>query len=263
MTEPIVLVSDDGDVRVITLNRPRRRNAIDLELRVRLAEVIEAAMDHDQVRVLVLMGAGGSFCSGGDISTMTRLPEQQARPRAEAAQRVIRAIWHGRKPVIAAVEGAAMGAGLALALACDRTVCAADARFGASFSRVGLAGDMGIFATLPARIGPGAARQMLMFAGQVDAAEAARIGLVDAVVEPGKALASALDDARLLAAGPPLALAAVKSMLARWPRDPFEVLADEIDHQVELFDSDDFAEGVAAYHEPRRPHFRAGQHPVP
>jgi enoyl-CoA hydratase/carnithine racemase len=257
--EPIVLVEDDGNVRVITLNRPRRRNAIDLPLRVRLAEVIETAMDDDQVRVLILTGAGGSFCSGGDISTMTRLPEHEARPRAEAAQRVIRAIWNGGKPVVAAVEGAAMGAGLALALACDRAIAGADARFGTSFSRVGLAGDMGIFATLPHRIGPAAARQMLMFAGQVGASEAARIGLVDAVVDSGQALASARNDARRLAEGPPLALAAVKSMLARWPRDPFEVLGDEISHQVALFDSDDFAEGVAAYHERRAPAFRGQQ----
>jgi 2-(1,2-epoxy-1,2-dihydrophenyl)acetyl-CoA isomerase len=255
MTEPLVLVEDDGDLRVITLNRPRQRNAIDLPLRVRLAEVIEAAMDHDRVRVLVLTGAGGAFCSGGDITTMTRLPEREARPRAEAAQRVTRAIWTGGKPVIAAIEGAAMGAGLALALACDRAVAGADARFGTSFSRVGLAGDMGIFATLPGRIGPAAARQMLMFADQVDASEAARIGLVDAVTEPGQALARARDDARRLAAGPPLALAAVKSMLARWPRDPGAVLADEIDHQVALFDTDDFAEGVAAYRERRPPAF--------
>jgi 2-(1,2-epoxy-1,2-dihydrophenyl)acetyl-CoA isomerase len=261
--EPIILVEDDGVVRVITLNRPQRLNAIDLALRVRLAEAIEAAMADDAVRVLILTGAGGAFCSGGDISTMTRLPEHEARPRAEAAQRVIRALWNGDKPVIAAIEGAAMGAGLALALACDRAVAGADARFGTSFSRVGLAGDMGIFATLPNRIGPAAARQMLMFAGQVDASEAARIGLVDAVVEPGKALASALDDARRLAAGPPLALAAVKSMLARWPRDPFEVLGDEVDHQVTLFDSDDFAEGARAYHERRTPIFRGRQRPFP
>lgn len=256
MTAPIVLVSDDADVRVLTLNRPGRRNAIDLALRVRLAQEIEAAMNDDGARVIVLTGAGGSFCSGGDISTMTRLPEHEARARAEAAQRVIRALWHGGKPTIAAVEGSAMGAGLALALACDRVVTGADAQFCTSFSRVGLAGDMGVFATLPGRIGPAAARQMLMFADPVDASQALRIGLVDAVVEPGQALASALDDARRLAAGPPLALAAVKSMLARWPRDPFQVLDDEIDHQVTLFDSDDFAEGVAAYHERRPPGFR-------
>jgi 2-(1,2-epoxy-1,2-dihydrophenyl)acetyl-CoA isomerase len=142
-------------------------------------------------------------------------------------------------------------------------VAGADARFGTSFSRVGLAGDMGIFATLPGRIGPAAARQMLMFADQVDASEAARIGLVDAVTEPGQALARARDDARRLAAGPPLALAAVKSMLARWPRDPLEVLGDEIDHQVALFDTGDFAEGIAAYRERRTPAFRGRQLPSP
>jgi 2-(1,2-epoxy-1,2-dihydrophenyl)acetyl-CoA isomerase len=259
MTEPIVLVTDEGPVRVIMLNRPRRRNAIDLPLRALLAEVIEAAMEDDRVRVLVLTGAGGSFCAGGDIATMTRLAEEAARARAEAAQRVVRAIWTGRKPVVAAVEGAAMGAGLALALACDRVVAASDARLGTSFTRVGLAGDLGIFATLPARIGPAAARQLLMFAGEVDAAEALRIGLIDAVTEPGQALGRALSDARRLAAGPPLALAAVKSMLGRWPRDPFEVLRAEVDVQVALFDSDDFAEGVAAYHERRAPRFGGGR----
>jgi 2-(1,2-epoxy-1,2-dihydrophenyl)acetyl-CoA isomerase len=259
--EPTVLVCDDAGVRVLTLNRPGRRNAIDRALKVALAEEIEAAMDDDGVRVIVLTGAGGSFCSGGDISTMTRLAAPEARARAEATQRVIRALWHGGTPVIAAVEGAAMGAGLALALACDRVVAAADARLGTSFARVGLAGDMGIFASLPGRIGPAAARQLLMFARPVDAPEALRIGLVDAVVEPGQALARALDDARLLAAGPPLALAAVKSMLAGWGHDPFQVLDDEIDQQVSLFGSDDFAEGVAAFHERRPPVFGGRRRP--
>ena len=115
--EGTVLLEDRGAVRVLTLNRPERKNAIDLELRVALAEALEAAGVDEGVRAVVLTGAGGAFCSGGDISTMAPLPRPQARERAEAAQRVVRAIWSIPQPVLAAVEGPAYGAGTALAAA--------------------------------------------------------------------------------------------------------------------------------------------------
>jgi len=251
-----VLVEDLGPVRVLTLNRPEKRNAIDLELRAVLAERLEAAMADPAVRVVVLTGAGGSFCSGGDISTMRRQPAEDARVRAAAAQRVVRTIWDGAKPVVAAVEGPAYGAGAALALACDRVVAAADATFHTGFTGVGLAGDMGIFASLPARIGPAAARQMMLLPRRLSGAEAVAVGLADAVAEPGGALAAARTDAERIAAGPPLAIAAIKTMLSRWPRDPRKVLEAEADVQSRLFDTDDFAEGVAAFHQRRTPAFR-------
>src|SRR5438067_9321288 len=136
-----VLTQDRDDIRTITLNRPDKRNAIDLELRVVLAEALEAAMGDTSVRVVVLTGGAGTFCSGGDISTMRRQPADETVPRAQAAQRVIRAIWRGPKPVIAAVEGYAFGAGTALAIACDRVVAASDSTFSTTFTGVGLAGD--------------------------------------------------------------------------------------------------------------------------
>ncbi|MFJ9562850.1 enoyl-CoA hydratase/isomerase family protein [Streptomyces fuscichromogenes] len=251
-----VLVEDRGPVRVLTLNRPGRHNAIDLELRVVLAEAVEEAMGRERVRALVLTGAGRSFCSGGDISTMRRQPAAEARPRAVAAQRVIRALWEGPKPVVAAVEGFAFGAGAALALACDRVVAAADATFSTAFTGVGLAGDMGVFASLPARIGPAKARQLLMLPRRIGGTEAFELGLADAVTEPGGALAAALADAERLAAGPPLALAAVKHTLNRPPGPPGAVLDHEIDVQTGLFDTADFAEGVAAFHDRRPAVFR-------
>lgn len=112
--EDCVLAGDHGAIRVLTLNRSATRNAIDLELRVVLAEALEAAMADETVRVVVLTGAGGTFCSGGDISTMRRQPADGNRARLQAAQRVIRAIWNGPKPVLAAVEGYAAGAGASL-----------------------------------------------------------------------------------------------------------------------------------------------------
>jgi 2-(1,2-epoxy-1,2-dihydrophenyl)acetyl-CoA isomerase len=208
------------------------------------------------VRAIVLTGAGGAFCSGGDISTMARQPRDCAIPRAQAAQRVIRAIWATDKPVVAAVEGPAYGAGTALALACDRIVSASDAMFATTFTAVGLAGDMGVFASLPARVGVARARQMLMLPSPVSGADALAIGLVDAVVEPGAALAAALADAERLAAGPPLALGVIKRMLSGEPRHPLTVLELEVANQAELFDSADFAEGVDAFHAKRRPVFR-------
>ncbi|SNR82933.1 Enoyl-CoA hydratase/carnithine racemase [Haloechinothrix alba] len=251
-----VVTSDHGTVRLVTLNRPDKRNAIDLELRVALAESLEAAQAEPAVRCVVLSGAGGCFCAGGDISTMRRQQPEATRPRAEAAQRVIRAIWNGPKPVIAAVEGFAFGAGAALALACDRVVAAEDVTFNTTFTAVGLAGDMGIFASLPARVGLARARQLMLFPDRLSGTDAHSMGLVDELVPPGACTKRAIDAAGSIAGGPPLALAGIKSMLAGWPRDPNAVLEDEVELQTTLFASADFEEGVTAFHEKRAPVFR-------
>lgn len=253
-----ILIHDDGAVRIITLNRPEVRNAIDIPLRLALAEALEDGGADPAVRAIVVTGAGGAFCSGGDVSTMRRTPEPQARERAELAQRVIRAIWNAPKPVLAAVEGSAYGAGTALAAACDRVIAATDARFATTFVNVGLAGDMGTFSSLPIRIGIARTRQMLMMAQPVIATRAFEWGLVDALTDPGTALAQAVSDAQTLAARPAEALAVMKDMLATAPRlHPLDVLDAEATHQARLFDTDDFAEGVAAFRARRAPSFAA------
>lgn len=251
----VVLVRDRGTTRTLTLNRPERRNAIDIPLRIALAERLEDAMSDNDIRVVILTGSGDAFCAGGDISTMTRMGEAEARPRLEAAARVIRAIWTGPKPVIAAVEGAAFGAGVSLALACDRVIAAEDAIVSTSFTGVGLAGDMGIFASLPARVGAAQARQLMLLPRKLSGVRAFRLGLVDDVVPSGRALESAVADAARIARLPPLAVGAIKTALRQWTTDPLSVLDDEIDVAVRLFDTADFAEGVAAFHERRTPDF--------
>ena len=258
MSTDSVLVEDRGAVRIVTLNRPDKRNAIDIPVRLELASAIESAGADNSVRAIVLTGAGPAFCSGGDITSMERMSPERAMERTQLAQRVIRAIWNAAKPVVAAVEGSAYGAGVALAAACDRVVAASDARFATTFTNVGLAGDMGTFASLPARVGIARARQMLMMPGPIDAATALEMGLVDALAEPGTALAAALADAERLAAGPTRAYGVIKSMLAAGSAlGPLEILDLEAQHQAQLFDSDDFAEGIAAFRAKRRPQFGA------
>lgn len=251
-----ILIENDGSVRTIKLNRPEVRNAIDIPLRVALAEALEAADADGAVRAIVLTGVGRTFCSGGDIATMHRMPHAQAFKRVQLAQRVIRAIWNTPKPVLAAVEGAAFGAGAALVAACDRVVAARDARFATTFLNVGLAGDMGAYASLPARIGVARTRHMLMMAEPIDATKALDWGLADEVCESGEALRQAGADARALVNRPADALGAMKTMLTVAPRlHPLEVLDREADCQAALFDTDDFAEGVAAFQEKRTPVF--------
>lgn len=250
-----VLVEDRGPVRILTLNRPQRRNAIDLQLRYELADELELATDSPSVRVIVLTGAENTFCSGGDISTMARQGPEETIPRAQAAQRVIRAIWNGDKPVLAAVEGAAFGAGVSLAMACDRVVAAEDAVLSTAFTGVGLAGDMGIFSSLPARVGPAVARQLMLLPRRLSGLDARDLGMVDVTVPAGTALDRAVADAERIGQAPPLALREMKALWTRWATSPTEVLELEVDAQARLFDTADFAEGVAAFHAKRTPQF--------
>ncbi|MBP0446394.1 enoyl-CoA hydratase/isomerase family protein [Roseomonas sp. SSH11] len=245
-------VARDGGVVTLTIDFPARRNALAVPLRARMAEVLEEAQGDPSVRAFVVTGAAGNFCSGADISGMDVRDAMSGAERMRRSHRLIRLIAAGNKPVVAAVEGWCVGAGLSLACACDLIVAAEDARFMAGFGKIGLMADLGLPYTLPARIGAGRARRMLMLHQQLSAGEAERIGLVEEVVHRGQALHFALERARFLAAQAPAPMALTKAMFAAGLDAALET---ERHFQSTLFLSADHKEGRAAFLEKREAQF--------
>jgi enoyl-CoA hydratase/carnithine racemase len=224
-------------------------------VRQALEEAIERGHDDKAVRAIVITGAGGTFCAGGDISNMNVGTALDGRDRMRRTHRLVRLMARGAKPLVAAVEGWAAGAGMAVACACDTVVAAEDARFVAGFHKIGLMSDMGLPWFLPRRVGVGRARRILFYHEVTGAAEGERIGLVDFVAPPGKALEVALEKARFLAAEAAGPIELTKKILSEGLD---EALADEATFQGLLFTTRDFQEGRAAFLEKRKPNFAGG-----
>jgi enoyl-CoA hydratase/carnithine racemase len=248
--------ADQCTIRVLTLDRPEARNAIDIPTRHELLNGLRAAVADPAVRALVITGAGGTFSAGGDVRTMDGATSDQAKERLVPVHRAIRLITTCGLPVVAAVEGAAAGLGVSLAAACDHVVAAEDARFVAAFGRIGLVADGGLLWTLPQRVGLGRAKELLVFGRTVTASRAYEIGLADSLAPPGKALDAALERAAEAAALAPLSIAATKRVLARADHSLKRTLEAELAEQSGLFGSEDFAEGRAAFGERRQPRFQ-------
>lgn len=252
----LVAVEATGPTCIIRLNNPAKRNALSLELRAALIAAVRAAMDDEAVRVVVLTGNGPAFCAGGDLSSMQNIGGVAGRQRLARLHELVRLLAAGPKPVIAAVEGFAYGAGMSLALLCDQVVTASDAKFCCSFNKVGLMPDMAALWTVPQRVNAGWTRRLLMLAEEIDGAKAVEIGLADQAVPPGAALQAAVALAERFAALAPLPVGFIKSTLARGPQPLEALLALEADSQALLFNSADFVEGRDAFLEKRKPVFR-------
>lgn len=250
-----LLEERDGPVLVLTLDYPARRNAFAMPIRIALIAALERAQSDRSVRAVVVTGSGGHFCSGGDISGMDVGSALEGRERMRLSHQLIRLMVMGGVPVVAAIEGYCVGAGLSLACASDTIVAAEDARLGAGFGRIGLMADLGLPHTLPLRVGQGRARQILLYHGQMTAAEAERIGLVDHVVPKGHALQTALEKARFLAEQAPGPMALTKQLLGEGLD---RALEQERHFQATLFMTEDFAEGRAAFLGKRQPSFKGG-----
>jgi 2-(1,2-epoxy-1,2-dihydrophenyl)acetyl-CoA isomerase len=264
---PHILAQVDANIATITFNRPERRNAVGPEMLHALEVALDAADRDDAVRAVVLTGAGGAFCAGGDVKGMSEgfggerggagsgIDAQIAWQRRNQRNTAGR-IYTMPKPVIASIPGAAAGAGLSFALACDLRIASENAVFTTAFARVGFSGDYGGSYFLTQVVGSAKARELYLLSDRVDAKEAERLGLVHQVVPP-----DALEDrtralAERLASGPTVAYRYMKENLNRAVGgDLFECLDLEATHHIHSGQTRDHKAAVRAFVEKREPEF--------
>jgi enoyl-CoA hydratase/carnithine racemase len=248
----------DGIAR-ITLNRPQRRNALNRRAYDELEAAFRFATLDGEARCVVVTGADPAFCAGEDVKEMmTGEVADAPRPQRTSyrATPAAMAAIDCDKPVIAAVNGSAVGWGMELALYADIRIASERALFAELFIKRGLICDVGGLWKLPALVGPAKAAELLYTGDAIDAAEAARIGLVSRVTAHEDLMPAALDLAGRIAANPPLALKAMKAGLRRTtPGDPHEIGAWAIENIFQLFNTEDHREGVKSFLEKRAPVF--------
>ena len=244
-----------GALATITLNRPDARNALDFVMRGELAAVLDEIEADEAARVVILTGAGGHFCSGGDVKTMRakRHTAAEGRARVESLNRMVLRLVDFPKPTIAMVDGYAVGAGSNLALCCDLIVASDRAKFGELF---GLVPDGGGTWLLSRVIGLARAKELIFTAEIIDAAEAGRIGLVNRVVPVAELETTTRALAEKIAAGPPAVLRMAKHMVNRAATSDLAGALDlEAFSQGVAISSEDHQEGLAAFFEKRPPKF--------
>jgi enoyl-CoA hydratase/carnithine racemase len=256
-----VLCRVEDRAAVITLNRPEARNALTLEMKRALASLLPSLGAAPDVGCVLLTGAGGAFCAGGDTKRMARdgrPPSPEERKRQLRWEHGIPAALHRlEKPTLAALPGPAAGAGFSLALACDLRIAAEGAFVTTSYVKLGLSGDYGGAWFLTRLVGPAKAREILFLGDRLDARECERLGLVNRVVPDPELEKEALALAKRLAAGPPIALRYMKDGLNRALTESLEACLDlEAERMVQSATTEDYVEAVAAFQERRTPEFK-------
>jgi enoyl-CoA hydratase/carnithine racemase len=264
-TDELLCVIRDR-VAIITLNRPEARNAMSDNLTPALRNMIRTCGESSDVGVLLITGAGNAFCAGGNVKGMgahrdkAKLAmsyEDKVADLQERQRLLTGALISVRKPTIAALPGSAVGAGLALAMACDIRIAAASAFVSTGYLRVGLSGDYGIAWLLTRLVGTARARALMFTAERVDAARCERIGLVNRVVPDDQLHAEAFALAKSLAEGPTLALRYMKDNLDEALLFDYATARDhEAERLVRLQSTADHKEAVQAFIDKRKPVFK-------
>jgi len=264
-TTDLLATLDDG-VLVLTLNRPEARNAMSAAMNAALSEQLARAELDNEVKVIVLTGAGNGFCAGGDVKGMAARGDgtvgantiDQAIHKQRLNQRNTSGkLFRMPKPTIAALPGPAAGAGFSFALACDMRVMSRTAFMTTAFARVGFSGDYGGTYFLTQLVGSAKARELYMLSDRVSADEALRLGLANWVVEPDQLMTKTLEIARRLANGPTVAYRYMKENLNRAMAGEVEDCLDlEATHHVHCGQTEDHREATKAFVEKREPVFK-------
>jgi 2-(1,2-epoxy-1,2-dihydrophenyl)acetyl-CoA isomerase len=264
-TEDLHARIDDG-VAVITMNRPHRRNALSQEMLSAMAAVLAQVEIDESVGCVVLTGSGGAFCAGGDVKGMAAPPAESngggrsidvAIHRQRLSQRATSGrLWSMPKPTIAAIGGPAAGAGLSLALACDLRYAVPEAVLTMAFARVGFAGDYGGTWFLTQLVGSSKAKELYYFSDRLTAADAERLGIVNAVFAAGDFESEVMARARRLAQGPTVAYRYMKENLNRAVTGDLTDCMDlEVTHHAHTGLTEDHREAAQAFVDKREPQF--------
>ncbi|OPY78157.1 MAG: 2,3-dehydroadipyl-CoA hydratase [Syntrophorhabdus sp. PtaU1.Bin058] len=259
MNEPHVLYEVKGHIAVITLNRPKAKNAFSPEMIRLWREYLEKAKTDDNVRVIVVTGNGDTFCSGGDIRDMAegKLKSwDMKRFLWDGVHRIVLTLEDLDKPVIAAINGAAMGAGMDMAIMCDLRVCSDRAKLAESYIMMGLVpGDGGAY-FLPRLAGLSKALELLFTGDVINAEEALRLGIVNRVVAHDRLMSETMDLAGKIAARPPLAIRMTKRAIYQGLTSSLRSHLDYISSQISLLsETKDHQEAALAFLEKRKPEF--------
>ena len=255
MSFETLILEKKAKIAAITLNRPERMNAFSPVMRQELHSVLDELAEDRQIRVITITGAGKAFCAGGDIKSWEGITAPAGRDRVKKGSQVIKKIMEMEKPVIAGVNGAAVGAGLHIALACDIVIAGEKARFQETFVNLGLIPDLGGFFNMSLRVGVPRAKELMLTARMIEAKEAESIGLVNRVVAQEELKEEVESLAKTLAQGPARAYAMIKSALDLWPMSRQAYLELEANLQGIAWVTKDFNEGKQAFLERRKPNF--------
>lgn len=257
---PDLLESIEDGIAVLTLNRPERLNALSTDMLRGLADSLQRYAADDAIRCIVLTGAGAGFCAGGDVKAMATRAPQTFEQRADGIRRMHQIPLLMRsmpKVIIGMVNGAAVGAGFGLALACDLRVAARSARFGTGFAKIGLSGDFGGSWLLTRLVGTAKARELYFLGDIIDSTEAQAIGLLNRVVDDTDLRRETMMLARRIADLPPITLGYAKRNLHAAETEPLPVVLEmEAVHQARTAQTEDHCEAIAAFNDKRRAEFR-------
>ncbi len=253
--DPRVEVHRTEGVDVLTLTDSTGRNVLSLRMRRLLLDSLGEALHDDSCRAVVLTGASGNFCAGGDVREMNIESKEEASQRLELVHEIIRLIVCGPKPVVAAIPGIAAGGGISLLAGCDHVVASPHARFTASFLRTGVLPDMGALWAVSQRMGLAHARRFFTLGATLPAEQAQRAGLVDTVVAASELISESVRVARDLTQIAPLTFSAFKQAFASHASTFEAALEAERQTQPSLVTSNDHKESVAAFLQKRQPTF--------